>query len=109
MFTAVATATIPVHRKVSCDEAQRAGFFSHVFASREEMVDAALDTAAQIAAKSPIAVYGTKKNLLYSRDHAVKESLEYAALWASAMLQSKDVVKAAMAVMTKTKPDFAKL
>ena len=85
------------------------GFFSAVLATPAEMRNVALKTAGTIAEKSPIAVYGTKKNLLYARDHPVDQSLEYAALWASAMLQSKDVVKAAMATMSKQKPTFAKL
>lgn len=77
--------------------------------SKDEMREKALATAKQIAAKSPIAVYGTKKNLLYARDHPVNTSLEYAALWASAMLQSQDVLKAAMGVMSRQTPTFSKL
>lgn len=31
-----------------------------------------------IASKSPVAVQGSKVNLIYSRDHTVDEALEYA-------------------------------
>lgn len=41
------------------------------------------------AAKSPIAVLGTKHLLNYSRDHTTAEGLHYTAIWNSAMLQSK--------------------
>ncbi len=41
------------------------------------MVKGALDLASDIAEKSPIAVQGTKTNLIYSRDHSVQEGLEY--------------------------------
>jgi len=36
-----------------------------------------VELAAGIAKKSPVAVQGTKLNLVYSRDHTVDESLEY--------------------------------
>ena len=38
---------------------------------------AALDVATCIAAKSPVAVQGSKINLIYSRDHSVSEGLDY--------------------------------
>ena len=41
------------------------------------MVDGALETAALIASKSPVAVQGSKINLVYSRDHSVDDSLRY--------------------------------
>lgn len=41
------------------------------------MLDAAFTLAAEISSKSPVAVQGTKINLIYSRDHSVKESLDY--------------------------------
>ena len=41
------------------------------------MISGAMETADQIASKSPIAIQGTKVNLIYSRDHSVQESLHY--------------------------------
>lgn len=40
------------------------------------MIKAALEIASTIASKSPVAVQGTKKSLVYSRDHTVEEGLE---------------------------------
>lgn len=37
----------------------------------------ALEMAGEIAGRSPIAVQGTKINLIYSRDHSVAEGLDY--------------------------------
>ena len=37
----------------------------------------ALELAKDIASKSPVAVQGTKVNLIYSRDHSVDESMQY--------------------------------
>ena len=75
------------------------------------LVAAALSLAATIAAKSPVAVQSTKQNLVYSRDHTVQEGLDHMVVWNAAMLQSEDVMKAAMASMDRKAPpaDFAKL
>lgn len=51
---------------------------SRVFPEKEVMLDAAFALAAEISSKSPVAVQGTKINLLYSRDHSVADSLNYA-------------------------------
>ena len=37
-----------------------------------------MELADTIATKSPVAIYGTKVNLQYSRDHTVQDSLNYA-------------------------------
>lgn len=41
------------------------------------MLAGALEMAGEIAARSPVAVQGTKINLLYARDHSVAEGLNY--------------------------------
>lgn len=83
-------------------------------------VTAALEMAATIAAKSPIAVQvidngriiwstvsqGTKVNLNYGRDHTVKESLDYILAWNMSQLNTEDLMKSAMAAMTKEKAEF---
>ena len=48
-----------------------------MFDTKEAMVENAIDVAGQIAEKSPIAVQGSKINLVYARDHSVPESLNY--------------------------------
>ena len=71
--------------------------------------ETAIATAKEIASKSPVAVIGTKRGLLYARDHSVTEGLEQIATWNMAMLQSNDVTEAAVASLRKAKPTFAKL
>ena len=61
----------------------------------------------RFAAKSPIAVRGTKEMIRYMRDHRVEDGLEYIATWNAAMLQSEDLRLAMAAHMTKQKPEFA--
>lgn len=50
---------------------------SRVFPDKEVMMAGAIAMAEEMAARSPVAVQGTKINLLYSRDHSVAESLDY--------------------------------
>jgi delta(3,5)-delta(2,4)-dienoyl-CoA isomerase len=96
-------------RIFSGEEAGRVGFASRVFKSKGEMVEAALETAKVIAAKSPVAVQGTKALLDFSRDRSVEDGLRYTAVWNAAMLQTEDVGKAMMSGLRKTKPTFEKL
>ena len=48
-------------------EALECGLVSHVYSTKEELYSAALQMAATIAAKSPVAVAGTKRSLNYSQ------------------------------------------
>jgi len=93
-------------RNFTAQEALPFGLVSRVCPSQEEMMTAALELAKSIATKSPIATLGAKTLLNYSRDHSVDESLDYAITWNSAMLQSKEVPMAAMALATKSKANF---
>eukprot|EP00455_Lapot_gusevi_P026869 TRINITY_DN2835_c0_g1_i1.p1 TRINITY_DN2835_c0_g1~~TRINITY_DN2835_c0_g1_i1.p1 ORF type:complete len:299 (+),score=97.65 TRINITY_DN2835_c0_g1_i1:59-898(+) len=96
-------------RNMGSEEALRAGLVSSVHKNKEAMMQAAFAMASQIAAKSPIAVVGTKHVLNYSRDHSIEEGLRYVATWNMAMLQSKDLLEAVQASMEKRKPIFSKL
>ncbi|XP_072126033.1 delta(3,5)-Delta(2,4)-dienoyl-CoA isomerase, mitochondrial isoform X1 [Mobula birostris] len=91
-------------RKMMADEAVRCGLVSRVFKDKEAMLDGAFDLASEISSKSPLAVQGTKLNMIYSRDHSVKEGLDYIAMWNMSMLQTEDIVKSAEAAMEKKSP-----
>ncbi|XP_049581307.1 delta(3,5)-Delta(2,4)-dienoyl-CoA isomerase, mitochondrial isoform X2 [Syngnathus scovelli] len=88
-------------RKMFADEALNSGLVSRVFADKEAMMASALEMAEEMAARSPVAVQGTKVNLIYSRDHSVAEGLDYMATWNMSMLQTADVMKSAQASMEK--------
>ncbi|PIL30049.1 hypothetical protein GSI_07961 [Ganoderma sinense ZZ0214-1] len=94
-------------REFSAAEALTVGLVSRVVdGGRDEVVKAALETAALIAQKPPIAVLGTKKILLHARDHTVAENLEYTAVWNSAMLQTQDIPDAFAAMKKKQKAKY---
>ncbi|XP_045929290.1 delta(3,5)-Delta(2,4)-dienoyl-CoA isomerase, mitochondrial [Micropterus dolomieu] len=99
-------------RKMYADEAKSSGLVSRVFADKEAMMAGALEMAGEIAGRSPVAVQGTKINLIYSRDHSVAEGLNYMATWNMSMLQTQDLMKSAQAAMEKKSPKtiaFSKL
>lgn len=62
-------------RVFGADEALRVGFVNGVYDSKAAAVNAALQTAALMAKKSPVAVQGTKEILNYSRDHSVEDGM----------------------------------
>ena len=49
------------------------------------------DLARSLAAKSPVAMRGTKHAITYARDHSVADSLDQIATWNASMLLSTDV------------------
>ena len=51
---------------------------SSLYEDRESVESAGLELAKVSASKSPVAVQGSKVNLVYSRDHSVTDALEYA-------------------------------
>ncbi|XP_078097787.1 delta(3,5)-Delta(2,4)-dienoyl-CoA isomerase, mitochondrial isoform X2 [Mustelus asterias] len=91
-------------RKMMADEALSCGLMSRTFEDKEAMLDGAFEMASEIASKSPVAVQGAKLNLIYSRDHSVKDGLNYIATWNMSMLQADDLIKSAQAAMEKKSP-----
>ncbi|MGK9063917.1 crotonase/enoyl-CoA hydratase family protein [Stutzerimonas chloritidismutans] len=94
-------------RTVDGREAQVIGLVNRTYREQGDMMSAVQALAADIAAKSPIAIRGTKQMIRYMRDHRVDDGLEYIATWNAAMLQSADLKVAMAAHMSKQKPDFA--
>ena len=94
-------------RNVKADEAREMHLVNRVFESREALVEGVRAIAATIAAKSPLAIRGTKEMITYARDHSVADGLNYIATWNAAMLLSKDLTEAMTANMGKRPPVFA--
>ena len=93
-------------RRMPADEALETGLVNKVYESQEDLVSGLKEMAAVIASKSPLAVYGTKAILNFSRDHTIAEGLEYNALWSGAMLPQEDMAEAMMSNMEKRDPEF---
>ena len=74
-------------RPFSGAEAKAIGFVNRCYGSRDDLMAGVAGIARSIAAKSPLAIRGTKEMLIYTRDHSVAESLNYMAIWNAALLQ----------------------
>ena len=93
-------------RRMYADEAKETGLVSNTYDCQDKMLEAANILAKEIASKSPVAIYGLKAVMNYSRDHSVKDGLEYNALWSGAMLSQKDMTEAMAANMEKREASF---
>lgn len=94
-------------RTIDGEEAARIGLVNRTYADQEALLAGVMQLAGEIAAKSPIAIRGTKEMIRYMRDHRVDDGLEYIATWNAAMLQAADLRVAVAAHMARQKPDFA--
>lgn len=93
-------------RTFSAEEAHQYGLVSKVLESRDELMEEAWTLAEAIAARSPLALTGIKRNRLFSRDHSVAAGLDYVATWNGGMLRTKDVMAAVQAKLTKSAAEF---
>jgi enoyl-CoA hydratase len=93
-------------RNVEADEAQRIGFVNRVFDTPEALAEGVRQLAQNIAAKSPLAIRGTKEMLNYGRDHSVADGLNYIATWNAAMLMSADLNESMSAMRERRLPKF---
>ena len=96
-------------RRMLADEAKDSGLVGEIYETHEELQDAVHKLAAEIASKSPVAIYGLKAVMNYSRDHNVSDSLDFNALWSGAMLSQADMTEAMTAQMEKRDANFDKM
>lgn len=88
-------------RKFSAGEAQAWGLVSGISEDGDKLHAAARALAADIAAKSPLAIAGIKQAVIYARDHPVVDGLNQIATWNGGMLRGQDLMTALQARMTK--------
>ncbi|KAH6832061.1 isomerase 1 [Perilla frutescens var. hirtella] len=96
-------------RRFSGVEAKHLGLVAQVFTDKGAMDTAVAQIAEGIAGRSPLAVIGTKRVLLQSRDLALEQGLDYVATWNAGVVVSDDLKEAISAHLHKRKPVFAKL
>jgi enoyl-CoA hydratase len=81
-------------RRMPAQRAYEVGLVQHVYPDHDALVGGVLETAREIAAKSPLAVWGTKVAMNYARDHAVDDGLDQIATWQAGMFQPADMMEA---------------
>ena len=96
-------------RRVPAARAFEAGLVQQVFPDHDALVAGALETAREIAAKSPLAIWGTKVAMNFARDHTVDDALEQIATWQAGMFQPGDMAEAFTARAEKREAVFPEL
>ena len=96
-------------RRMSAQRALEVGLINEIFPSHEELVTGVLAIAREIASKSPLAIWGTKEMLLYSRDHSVADGLNHIATWQTGMFQPSDMIETFAAKAEGREPQFPDL
>jgi enoyl-CoA hydratase len=96
-------------RRMSAHEAKSVGLVNEVFSDQAALLDGVMKVASEIASKAPLAIYGCKKMINYSRDHTTQDSLDYIGIWNASMLQPAEMMEAMSANAEKRDGDFAQL
>ena len=96
-------------RRMPAQRALEVVLVNQVFPTHEELVAGVLEIAGEIASKSPLAIWGTKEMLLYSRDHSVADSLNHIATWQTGMFQPSDMAESFMAKAEGRETNFPDL
>lgn len=96
-------------RRMSAEEAERRGLVNAIAQDREAAIEAAMELARTIAAKSPLAIAGAKRSLNYSRGRPIGEGLRDVGQWNAATLVSNDLTEAVQARLGKREASFGPL
>jgi enoyl-CoA hydratase len=96
-------------RRLPAAKAREIGLVNGVFATQEEMLDHVMQLAREIAAKTPVAVAGSKRMINYARDHSIADGLDYIATWQAGMFAPPHMMEAFAAKAQKRDPVFPDL
>jgi enoyl-CoA hydratase len=96
-------------RRLPAAKALGYGLVNEIFDTPEALLAAALQCAQEIAAKPPVAIWGTKQAVNYARDHSVEDSLRQMG-WLQGMVWSnRHVQESVTAMKQKRAGDFPAL
>jgi enoyl-CoA hydratase len=96
-------------RRLPAERALACGLVTELFGSHEELVAGALACAREIAAKPPVAIWGTKQAVHYARDHGVEDSLRQMGWLQGAIWSNRHVGEAVAAMQQRRAGDFPAL
>ena len=85
-------------RRLDAQRALANGLVNQVFDDHASMLQFVLQTAQDIAAKPPVAIWGTKQALHYAKDHSVDDALKQMG-WLQAAIWSNATVREAVTAM----------
>ena len=94
---------LPAQRALAC------GLVNEVFENTDAMLAAAMQCAREIAARPPVAIWGTKQVIHYTRDHSVDDALKQMGWIQGAIWSNAQVREAVTAMKEKRAGNFAAL
>jgi len=94
---------------LTASRAEQVGLLNGVFDDHEALLEGAMATAKKIAAKSPMAIWGSKALLNYGEDHSIADTLEHIATWQAGMFSYTDIKTALVAQQEKQLATFEAL
>jgi enoyl-CoA hydratase len=96
-------------RRLPAQRALAVGLLNEVFENQEKMLEAALQMAAEIAEKPPVAIWGSKQAIHYARDHSTHDALQQMGWLQSGIWQSSNLMEAFMAKQQGRPTEYADL
>jgi len=96
-------------RRLDASRAFALGFVTAIYDDHAAMLSAVFETAKEIAAKSPLAVAGSKVMLNRARDHSIADCLDYIATWQAGMFPPPHMAEAFAAKAEKRAASFPDL
>jgi len=96
-------------RRLGAAKALGYGLVNEVFDSPEAMLAGALQCAKEIASKPPVAIWGTKQAIHYTRDHSVDDALKQMGWLQGAIWSNQHVREAVTAMKEKRLGAFPEL
>ncbi|MCZ8377347.1 enoyl-CoA hydratase-related protein [Mycobacterium sp. CPCC 205372] len=76
--------------RLAAERAEQVGFVNEVFDDHETMIAAVSEIASEVAAKSPLPMWGSKHVINHAREHSVEDGIDLVALWQSGMYHPDD-------------------
>ena len=96
-------------RRLPAHRAKEIGLVNEVYPDHETMLAAVMETAREIASKSPLAVAGSKVMINHARDHTIADSLDYIAVWQTGMFSGPHMAESFAAKAAKRDAAFPDL
>ena len=97
-------------RRMFSNEAKDCGLVNNIFSNYDDMMKEVMKIAEEIAKKSPLAVWGSKEAINYTRGRTIEEGLNQIAMWQAGMYNPQvDMKEALGAQFEKKDPEFEDL
>ena len=96
-------------RRLPAARAMALGLVNEVFDTPEAMMAGVMQIAREIASKPPVAIWGTKQAIHYTRDHSVADALQQMGWLQSAIWSNRHVREAVTAMKEKRAGEFPDL